>query len=107
MFGLRCHKLWVVWRWARVTLVISSPLVENSWISDEHELVVMIPAAFLRVHARFEFGGGSAAGRARSATSGHVEPLFLEHVESLFDRRVLQKKPAQQLYQTVSVTGCY
>lgn len=55
----------------------------------------MIPAALLRVHARLELGGGRAAGRARSATSGHVEPLFLEHVERLFDRRVFQKEPAQ------------
>lgn len=55
----------------------------------------MIPAAFLRVHARLEFGGGRAPGRARSTTAGHVEPLFLEHVERLFDRRVFQKEPGR------------
>lgn len=58
----------------------------------------MIPAAFFRVHARFELGGGRATCRARSTTAGHVEPLFLEHVECLFDRRMFQKEPAQQRY---------
>lgn len=53
----------------------------------------MIPPAFLRIDARLEFGRGRTAGRARSAASGHVEPLFLEHVERLFDRRVFQEKP--------------
>jgi len=109
MFGLRCHKLWMIRRRVGVTLVISSRLGDgvsgrNSWISDEHELVVMIPAAFLRVHARLELGGGRAAGRARSTTSGHVEPLFLEHVERLFDRRVFQKEPAQQ-YNTTQLVS--
>jgi len=56
----------------------------------------MIPAALLRVHARFEFGGRRPAGRARSTASGHVEPLLLEHVERLLDRRVFQKEPTQQ-----------
>lgn len=53
----------------------------------------MIPPAFLRIDARLELGRGRTAGRARSAASGHVEPLFLEHVERLFDRRVFQEKP--------------
>jgi len=64
----------------------------------------MIPAALLRVHARLEFRSGRPAGCARSAASGHVEPLFLEHVERLFDGRVFQEEPAQQ-HDTWSVAG--
>lgn len=57
----------------------------------------MVPAALLRVHARLQLGGGRPAGRPGSAATGHVEPLFLEHVERLFDRRVFQEKSGNHI----------
>lgn len=61
-------------------------------VADEYELVVVVPATLLRVHAGLEVGGGAPSGPG-PAGPRHVEPLLLQHVERLLDGRVLQEEP--------------
>jgi len=53
----------------------------------------VIPAVLLGIHSRFHVSsGGSRSGSARSDT---VESSILEHVESLFQKCVLEEESAR------------
>lgn len=60
-------------------------------VPDEDELIVVVPAIFLCVHARLGFR--CRAGSSGSAASGHAVSVVVQIVESLLDVAVLQEEP--------------
>ena len=61
-------------------------------ISDENELVVVIPAVLLGVHSGLQLLGGGPTGRSRAAASGQLEALLLQHVEGLLNEGMLEEE---------------
>lgn len=64
---------------------------EGVLVANEDELVVVVPAVLLHVDAGFEVRHGPARS-ARAAGPRKLEAVLLQHVESLFDERVLEEE---------------
>lgn len=61
-----------------------------SLVPDEDELVVVVPAVLLRVHARL--GLRRRSGGARSTAAGHAVSVIVQIVEGLLNKAVLQEE---------------